>query len=82
MSADTLTIRYKCRCLPAEATFEARARAPDEDIADWMRGVIQPGLYRDHLRRSPDCAAVKTEYVKIPAPENAPFLGASPRLDS
>lgn len=77
-----IRIRYKCRCLPAEASFEIPAREADEDIADWMRERVGPALHRDHLRRSPDCRATATEYVKIPAPENAPFLGAAPRLDS
>lgn len=75
-----ISIRYKCRCMAKEAAVDIRDREDGEDIIRWMNCAVQPGLGEDHRRRSPSCRASKTEYVKIPARENAPFLGGKPEL--
>lgn len=77
-----IAIRYKCACMAEEATVQVRERQEGTDIVDWVEGVMGLALAADHKRRSPDCRRPRTEYVKIPAPENAPFIGGSPKLDS
>jgi hypothetical protein len=76
-----IDITYKCRCMSAEATFQVRNRVEGEDIATWMYDV-QRKMGEDHTKRSPLCLATKVEYAKIPAPENAPFIGGQPKLNS
>lgn len=60
-----------------EGSFEVRHRHFNEDVLDWME-VMERALSADHRARSPLCRAVKTEYVKIPVPENAPGIGSKP----
>lgn len=83
MTRETVRVSYRCRCTPqgVDAQFDVRARLEGEDVADWM-DVMTTALGVDHARRSPWCNSTKTEYVKIPLPENAPFIGAAPKLDS
>jgi len=82
VTAQTLTIAYKCRCMAAEAEILVRARGEREDIADWVREAVQVALSSDHMARSPLCRSPTVEHCKIPMPENAPYVGAAPRLDS
>lgn len=72
-----IAIFYKCRCMKEEATVEMVHRKSGEDVVDWMRKV-QEVVGADHFKRSPLCMATKMEYAKIPAPENAPFIGGKP----
>lgn len=76
------TIHYKCACLQDEATFQVRDRRDGEDVVAWVQGPLTAALAADHHARSPSCRAGATEYVKIPAPENADYLGGPVRLDS
>lgn len=73
-----ILILYKCQCLPAERTVEILPRRADEAIAFWMQNCVGAALYLDHRKYSPDCRETEMEYVKIPSPDNAPFLGATP----
>jgi len=75
-------IKYRCACMVAEAEFDVRERREDEDQGDWMDACILPAMIAAHGLQSPLCREDKVEYVKIPVPENAPFLGAAPKLDS
>lgn len=59
-----IDIKYKCRCMDGEATFQMRERRRTEDIADYMRDV-QVALGKDHRQRSPLCVSDKTDYLKI-----------------
>lgn len=76
-----MKILYKCACMPAEAEVEVAERRENEDILDWMHHV-QMAIGVDHRKRSPICMATTMEHCKIPVPENAPFLGGKPKLDS
>lgn len=78
---DTLNVPFKCRCMDAEGSVDVRYRQEGEDVADWM-AVLQLAIGEDHRRRSPWCRSTTMEYAKIPAPDNAPFIGGRPKLDS
>ena len=60
-----------------EGSFEMGGRRHNEDIERFMNR-LQFRMWKDHGDRSPLCRAVKTEYVKIPAPEDRP-IGSSPQ---
>jgi hypothetical protein len=77
-----MKIIYKCRCMSRDAEVEVRDRRDDEDIIEWMETAVSPALGAYHIRNHPMCRATKSEYVKIPMPENAPFIGGKPRMDS
>lgn len=77
-----MKIIYKCRCMATEAHVEVRDRREDEDILEWMESAVQPTLGAYHIRTSPWCRSTVSEYVKIPMPENSPFIGGKPRMDS
>jgi hypothetical protein len=74
----TSAVIYKCKCLQDEVTFQVRARGPHQDIANWMRNQVEPGLSRDHRERSPLCMATAVEYLKLPVPEDNRRIGDSP----
>lgn len=61
-----------------EAEVFVRYRHDNEDVADWMELVVTYAIANDHMHRSPNCRATTMEYAKIPAPENAPFIGGKP----
>lgn len=71
-------VRYKCGCMPEEAAFEMPARRFNEDIADFM-DRMKKWLGEDHSLRSPFCRSSKTEYVKLPVPEDGRGIGSSPQ---
>ena len=56
-------------------------RSAGEDISEWMNKV-RIAITEDHHKRNALCIQTKMEYVKIPVPENAPYLGAEPKLNS
>lgn len=62
-----IDVRYKCACLPVEASLQLREREVTEDIMGFM-GRVQVAIGQDHARRSPLCLATTMEYAKIPAP--------------
>lgn len=72
-----IEVRYRCHCMDAEVTVRVRARTEGEDIIDWMR-MVQVNVGADHSFRSPRCTATNMIYLKVPAPENAPFIGGKP----
>jgi hypothetical protein len=74
-----ITIFYKCACMPAERSVDVPPRREDEDIIDWMETCVRLSIGLDHRKRSPLCRAAALEYAKIPAPENAPFIGGVPK---
>lgn len=76
-----LEIFYKCTCMDAEAALSVPCRRPDEDIRDWI-AKVQGAIGTHHWTAHPDCRATTMEYAKIPAPENAPYLGAKGKLNS
>lgn len=76
-----VVIAYKCACMPVEASITVRYRRTDEDVTEWME-MVQAALGVDHQLRSPLCMRTAVEYAKIPAPENAPFIGGKPELHS
>lgn len=71
------TIRYKCSCLSEEVAFDMPARRFNEDISDFMERMKR-WLGEDHSQRSPFCRSGKTEYVKLPVPEDGRPIGSSP----
>jgi hypothetical protein len=73
----TSRLLWKCRCMPEEAALEVRARAPGEDIAAWMEGVVLPSVTRAHTAWSPLCGATAVEYLKLPIPEDGRGIGES-----
>lgn len=76
-----MDVLYKCQCSATEFSVHVRARTENEDVADWMAELTR-ALTHDHRRRSPFCMSTKMDYVLVPLPENAPFLGGTPKLDS
>lgn len=77
-----MKILWKCRCMQDQAEVEVAERLPDQDIVHWVEQTVAAAVTRAHASLSPVCRATRMEFVKIPAPENAPFLGAAPKLDS
>jgi hypothetical protein len=77
-----IELRYKCVCMNAEASLLVRFRKEEEDIIAWMDNCVRPALGQHHMGRSPLCRANAVEFLKIPAPENAPFVGGKPVLNS
>ena len=77
-----IEVRYRCRCMDAEVGVSVRSRTSAEDVVFWVEQVVGHAIARDHRARSPACRHEKMEYAKIPVPENAPFLGGEPRLNS
>lgn len=77
-----ILISYTCRCLVDHVDVPVRDRASGEDIADWMANVVIEQLAIDHRKRSPTCTSDRLDEVRIPMPENAPFIGGKPRLDA
>jgi hypothetical protein len=73
---------YKCKCFDEQVEVEVRERLPDEDLLHWVETVIGMAVDHDHNQRSPSCREKNMEFVKVPMPENAPFLGAKPRMDA
>lgn len=76
-----MDILYKCTCMTAEVSVAVPDRQKDEDIRDWMLKV-GIAISADHQIRNPICGATSMEYAKIPMPENAPFIGGKPKMDS
>lgn len=74
-------IIFKCKCMAAEATVQVRNRNEHEDVADWME-LVQSTISNAHRKTSPLCMSATMEYAKIPMPENAPFIGGKPQLQS
>lgn len=60
-----IEIKYKCRCLKDEVSFQIRERLDDEDIMRYMNHV-QHAIGVDHNNRSPLCISTTLEYAKIP----------------
>lgn len=60
-----IEIRYKCRCLPEEVSFQMRERVQHEEILEFMNHV-QQAIAVDHNNRSPLCMAREMEYAKVP----------------
>lgn len=77
-----IQIPYKCRCMTEEATVSVPARRADVDIVTWVQLTVVGAVTVDHRRRSPLCRSTTMEFIKIPAPENAPHIGGEPRLDA
>lgn len=74
-----LEILYKCgHCTQEERAVRVPFRDGAQDVVEWMEEVVAPAIARDHRERSPLCMAAVMEYVKIPAPENAPHVGGRP----
>lgn len=76
-----IKVVYKCACMNKEASVDVPFRRADEDIHAWFENCVQQAIFLDHRKRSPLCRATATEYVKIPAPESAPFIGAKPQVN-
>lgn len=64
--SETITVRYKCECLTADASIQVPVREPGQDLGDWLRGVCGPSIHLDHCQRSPSCKAHSMEYLKVP----------------
>lgn len=64
-----------------DARVNVAERLGAEDIVDWIGKVVADAVSTDHMRRSPICTAIKFE-LKIPMPDNAPFIGAAGQLNS
>lgn len=79
--SESVEVRYKCTCFSEEVKVLVPFRRKDENVIDWMNLCVQPALYLDHRQRSPRCRKAEMEYAKLPAPENAPFLGAKPEVN-
>lgn len=76
-----IEVRYKCSCMKEEAKVLVPYRRDDENVIEWMDRCVQPSLYLDHRERSPLCKAETMEYAKLPAPENAPYIGGKPEVN-
>lgn len=76
--SDTAEIRYKCHCMSAEAIVRVPWRREDQDVVEWVERTCGEAIAADHQKRSPLCLRKTMEYAKLPAPENAPYLGGKP----
>lgn len=77
-----ITCKYKCKCLDADVSVEVPERNPRQDVVEWVEQTMGVVIAKDHASRSPWCKSDTMEYVKIPAPDNAPYIGGAPKMDS
>ena len=77
-----MKVFYRCACMDADIAVECRFRGDDEDIGSWLLGSVAEAVSEDHRVRSPLCTRTKMKHLKIPMPENAPFIGGEPELQS
>lgn len=64
-----LSIRYTCGlCGLFDVEAQVRFRESSEDVVDWMKKVVEPGLVADHQKRSPTCRPETLQQIKIPVP--------------
>lgn len=68
--------------MSAEALVEVEPRTEDQDVVLWVECFVAAAISADHTARSPGCISKTMTYVKIPVPENVPFVGGTPRLHS
>jgi hypothetical protein len=61
-----IEIKFKCKCMVEESTVNVRYRYLSEDVAHWMKRVVQPALTYAHTEVSPRCKNTEMEYAKIP----------------
>lgn len=71
-------VRYKCKCMKAEAVLDVAHRAHDEDVAHWMTETMGRAIAADHRRRSPLCTSTVTEYAKVYLAPGANQIGGPP----
>jgi hypothetical protein len=75
--ARVIEVKWKCQCVVEEQTFFVRERYDEEGVVDWMERVVQRKLGEVHMKRSPFCTAIKTEYIKIDLPDKDKGIGFS-----
>jgi hypothetical protein len=78
MDLQKIAVHYKCACMKAEAEVLAPARAPDESVTFWVEQTVGWAVSTHHMRNSPHCPLRVMDYVKIPVPDAAPYVGAPP----
>lgn len=71
-------VRYKCICMAEEATVQVRYRHDDEDVVHWIEQVVGRAIGEHHAAVSPLCRATTTQYIKLPLPAAAPYVGGKP----
>lgn len=60
-------------CGTFDRTVRVNKRRPDEDIAQWVRGVVVPAVSANHQTRAPWCLAKQIDKLMLPlAGEEAP----------
>ena len=76
-----MNIRYKCACMNKEREITVTDRIAGSDIRDWMDSVILMSVGYHHRSISPSCKFNKTEFIKIPVPEEGGEIGV-PRVSN
>ncbi len=68
-----LTVLFSCeKCGLQDVECKVRARAKEEDVAQWFEGVVIAAIARKHTTLSLLCEAKKITYIKIPIDHNDP----------
>lgn len=73
-----ITIKYKCKCMQDEGSFELRERRHNEEVGSFMDRVVA-ALSADHRKRSALCTQTKMEYLKVPVEDGTPIGGKATR---
>lgn len=73
-----IEIKYKCRCMKAEAAVFVVPRDPARNVVEWIEGPVMSAVGYDHTTRSPFCRAEKLDYLKLPVNEQSQAIGAKP----
>jgi len=69
-------ILYSCSlCGINKREVKVRFRSPNEDVIEWMKGVVEPSLGEDHAAHSPDCHPESLQNVMIPVPPGTQEVG-------
>lgn len=69
-------VRYTChRCAAKERMLEVRARREDEDVVEWVQGVVMTAVAYDH--GAFNCDSTKVD-LKIHLPKDAEYIGQAP----
>jgi len=69
-------ILYSCSmCGLKDAEVRVRFRSTNENVIEWMKGIVEPSLGADHAARSPDCHPKELQNVKIPVPPGTQEVG-------
>lgn len=76
MPSDVMDDGFQCEAICSCRTiyFKVRYRRKDEDLLEWMEGVVRPAMGKAHSEQSPLCTATAAD-LKMPIPDGSPGIG-------